>query len=63
MGCPTHLSFMPRVNLSNYEGGREQAYVKHSLLEIYLPELAFRVGKKWGCARVRGRIRRTLENS
>jgi len=47
MGCHTHLSLMPKVNLSNYEGGREQAYVKHSLLEIYLPELAFRVGKKW----------------
>lgn len=37
---------MPKVDLSNYEG-REQAYVKHSLLEVYLPELAYRVGKKW----------------
>jgi three-Cys-motif partner protein len=38
---------MPKIDLSNYEGGREQAYVKHSLLEVYLPELAFRVGQKW----------------
>lgn len=38
---------MPKVNLSHYEGGREQAYVKHSLLQIYLPELAFKVGQKW----------------
>jgi three-Cys-motif partner protein len=37
---------MPKVDFSNYEG-REQAYVKHSLLQIYLPELAYRVGKKW----------------
>jgi three-Cys-motif partner protein len=38
---------MPKVDLSNYEGGREQAYVKHSLLEGYLPELAYRIGRKW----------------
>ncbi len=38
---------MPKLDLSNYEGEREQAYVKHSLLEVYLPELAFRVGQKW----------------
>lgn len=38
---------MAKVDFSNYEGGREQAYVKHSLLEKYLPELTFRVGKKW----------------
>lgn len=37
---------MPKVDFSNYEG-REQAYVKHCLLQIYLPELAYRVGKKW----------------
>ncbi|MEA2203294.1 MAG: hypothetical protein QOE77_70 [Blastocatellia bacterium] len=37
---------MPRIDLTNYEG-REQAYVKHSLLDVYLPELAYRVGKKW----------------
>ncbi len=37
---------MSKVDLSNYEG-REQAYVKHSLLEGYLPELVYRVGKKW----------------
>ena len=47
MGCPTYLSFMRKVDPSNYDGGREPAYVKHSLLEIYLTELAYRVGKKW----------------
>lgn len=46
MGCPTHLSFMPKVDLSNY-GGREQAYVKHSLLDDYLPQLAYRIGRTW----------------
>jgi len=38
---------MPKVDLSNYEGGREPARVKHSLLEEYLPELAYRVGRTW----------------
>lgn len=38
---------MPKLDFSKYEGEREQAYVKHSLLEVYLPELAFRVGQKW----------------
>jgi three-Cys-motif partner protein len=28
--------------------GREQAYVKHSLLEKYLPQWAYRVGREWG---------------
>src|SRR5258708_33458498 len=37
---------MPRGNLSNYER-REQAYVKHGLLEEYLSGLAYRVGRKW----------------
>lgn len=37
---------MANIDLSNYEG-REQAYVKHSLLDVYLPELAYRVGKTW----------------
>jgi three-Cys-motif partner protein len=37
---------MPR-NRSDYEGGREPAYVKHSLLEQYLPELVYRVGRTW----------------
>ena len=46
MGCPTHVRFMPKVDFSNYEG-REQAYVKHCLLEEYLPELAYRVGRTW----------------
>jgi len=38
---------MPKLDFSNYEGGREQAYVKHSLLDVYLPELAYRVGRTW----------------
>src|SRR5215475_14554338 len=37
---------MSRVDLSNYEG-RKQAYVKHCLLESYLPELAYKVGSIW----------------
>jgi len=37
---------MPKVDLSAYEG-REQAYVKHCLLEEYLPPWAYRVGAKW----------------
>jgi three-Cys-motif partner protein len=47
MGYPTHAPFMPKVNFSNYEG-REQAYVKHCLLEEYLPEWAYKVGSTWG---------------
>ncbi len=38
---------MPKVDLSNYEGGREPARVKHSLLEEYLPALAYRIGRTW----------------
>lgn len=45
MGCLTH-SFMPKADLSNYKG-REQAYVKHYLLERYLPDWGFKVGSKW----------------
>jgi three-Cys-motif partner protein len=37
---------MPKVDLSNYQG-REQAYVKHCLLEGYLPDWAYKVGSKW----------------
>lgn len=37
---------MSKVDLSNY-AGREQAYVKHCLLEGYLPEWAYKVGSKW----------------
>jgi len=47
MGCPTPLSRMPKLDFSNYEGGREQAYVKHYLLQTYLPELAYRIGRTW----------------
>jgi three-Cys-motif partner protein len=38
---------MPKLDFSHYEGGREQAYVKHSLLNDYLPELAYRIGRTW----------------
>jgi three-Cys-motif partner protein len=38
---------MPKANLSAYKG-REQAYVKHYLLEKYLAPLAYKVGSKWG---------------
>jgi three-Cys-motif partner protein len=37
---------MLKADLSNYQG-REQAYVKHYLLEKYLPEWAYKVGSKW----------------
>ncbi len=33
-------------DLSNYRN-REQAFIKHGLLRKYLPELAYRIGKKW----------------
>ncbi len=51
MGCPTDLLFMPKVDLSNYEG-REQAYIKHCLLETYLPEWAYKGRNDVGLARV-----------
>jgi three-Cys-motif partner protein len=38
--------FMAKVDLSNYSD-REQAYVKHYLLQTYLPEWAYKVGTKW----------------
>jgi hypothetical protein len=37
---------MPKVNLTNYSG-REQAYIKHCLLEEYLPEWVYKVGRAW----------------
>lgn len=37
---------MPEVDLANYLG-REQAYVKHCLLEDYLPDWAYKVGSAW----------------
>jgi three-Cys-motif partner protein len=37
---------MPKVNLTNYTG-REQAYIKHCLLEEYLPEWVYKVGSAW----------------
>ena len=38
--------FMPKVDLSAYTG-REQAYIKHCLLEEYLPEWGYKVGSQW----------------
>jgi len=35
---------MSKLDLSNYEGGREQAYVKHYLLEKYLSSWAYIIG-------------------
>ena len=37
---------MPKADLSHYQG-REQAYVKHYLLEKYLPDWAYKVGSTW----------------
>src|SRR6267154_3651249 len=37
---------MSDIDLSNYQN-REQAYVKHSLLHKYLPELTYRIGTRW----------------
>jgi three-Cys-motif partner protein len=37
---------MSKVDLTNYVG-REQAYIKHCLLEDYLPDWAYKVGRKW----------------
>lgn len=37
---------MARVDLTNYEG-REQAFIKHCLLEEYIPEWAYKVGSAW----------------
>ena len=37
---------MPKVDFSNYLG-REQAFIKHSLLGEYLPDWAYKVGGKW----------------
>src|SRR6266849_8965069 len=37
---------MPDLDLSNY-GDREQAFVKHSLLQNYLPQLAYKISTTW----------------
>lgn len=37
---------MPRIDFAAYEG-REQAYIKHTLLEEYLPEWGYKVGSQW----------------
>lgn len=38
---------MPNIDLKNYEGGREQAYVKHYLLKKYLSRWGYKIGSKW----------------
>ena len=38
---------MPKVDFQLYEGPREQAYVKHRLLEDYLAQLAYKVSDAW----------------
>ena len=38
---------MPRVDFQLYQGGREQAYVKHCLLEDYLGQLTYKVLDAW----------------
>ena len=40
-------SLMPKIDFSAYEGGREQACIKHTLLEEYLPEWGYKVGSQW----------------
>jgi three-Cys-motif partner protein len=47
MGCLSHLSFMPKIDLTNYEGGREQAFVKHYLLKKYLSRWGYKIGSSW----------------
>jgi len=37
---------MPKVDFSHYQD-RKQAYIKHCLLEGYLPEWAYKVGTTW----------------
>src|ERR1700687_2916520 len=44
MGYPTHAQYMAKTDRTNYEGGREQVYVKHYLLEKYLSSWGYIVG-------------------
>ncbi len=44
MGYRTRDHFMAELDLTNYEGGREQAYVKHYLLKKYLSSWAYIIG-------------------
>ena len=46
MGCRTRRLAMSKIDLSSY-AGREQAYVKHCLLEKYLAPLVYKVGNAW----------------
>lgn len=38
---------MSKVDVANYLGGREQAYIKHCLLEKYLSRWAYKIGSSW----------------
>jgi three-Cys-motif partner protein len=46
MDSLTRAPLVPKVDLAAYKD-REQAYVKHYLLEKYLAPLAYKVGSKW----------------
>ena len=46
MVCPNPCGHMLNVDLKHYFG-REQAYVKHCLLEKYLAPLVYKVGSTW----------------
>ena len=61
MRYPTRLSFMPKVDFSHYEG-REQAYVKHCLLDEYLPDWAYKVGEHLGFPGLRRCFCRPMAN-
>jgi three-Cys-motif partner protein len=43
-GYRTLVQFMAKLDRTNYEGGREQAYVKHYLLERYLSSWGYIIG-------------------
>lgn len=52
---------MPNVDLKKY-AGREQAYVKHCLLEKYLAPLVYKFGSAWdSIVYLRGWVFRALE--
>jgi three-Cys-motif partner protein len=38
---------MSKLDLTNYEGGREHAYIKHYLLEKYLSSWGYKIGSTW----------------
>ena len=38
---------MPNLDLTNYRGGREHAFIKHYLLAKYLSRWGYKIGSKW----------------